>query len=48
MKELIAELAKQIGAAVRDSLGSWARTARLCCLVVATGVAFGVYALIGK
>lgn len=40
------EFAKPLGAAVRYALDSNARTARLCCILVAFGFAAGVYALV--
>jgi hypothetical protein len=39
-------LTKWIGEAVRYALDGNARTARLCCILVATGIAAGLYALL--
>jgi hypothetical protein len=41
---MLAEIAKQLGSAVREALGSYKRTARLCTILIATGVAAGIYA----
>lgn len=46
MQDALIELAEQVGGAVREALGSWSRTGRLCCLLVATGVAIGMYSLL--
>lgn len=39
-------LTKWIGEAVQYALDGWNRTARLCCILVATGIAAGLYALL--
>jgi len=39
-------LNKWIGEAARYALDGWGRTARLCCILVATGIAAGLYALL--
>lgn len=42
---MLKQMMKPLGEAVQYALDSWNRTARLCCILVAIGVATGLYAL---
>ena len=43
---VLRQTTRPFGEAVQYALDSWNRTARLCCILVATGIAAGLYALL--
>ncbi len=43
---VLRQITRPLGEAVQYALDSWNRTARLCCILVASGVAAGLYALL--
>jgi hypothetical protein len=43
---VLRHVTEPLGEAVRYALDSWNRTARLCCILVASGFAAGLYALL--
>jgi len=43
---VLRHVTKPLGEAVRYALDSWNRTAHLCCILVASGFAAGLYALL--
>ena len=46
MIRVLRQIGRPLGEAVRYALDSWNRTARLCCLMLASGIAAGLYSLI--
>ena len=44
MRTLLVELARQAGGAIREAMGSYKQTACLCAIIIAAGIAAGIYA----